>query len=157
MAQPMTKPSAAIEWSVEARPFGGAGLCGDVEIVVVGNRTALVAVADGLGHGSEAAIAAKAAAAVNQQSADTDITQLMSDCHQALRHTRGAALSIAVFGLDDSSMTWLGVGNVGAILARADRSTRTARHMRCPCAVESSAIACHHCGQRFCRYSRAIR
>jgi hypothetical protein len=64
MAQPMTKPSAAIEWSVEARPFGGAGACGDVEVVVLDNRAGVFAVADGLGHGSEAASAAKAAAAV---------------------------------------------------------------------------------------------
>jgi len=72
MAQPMTKPSTAIEWNAEVRPFGGAGPCGDVEVVVIGDRTTVVAVADGLGHGSEAAAAAKAAAAVIQQRADTD-------------------------------------------------------------------------------------
>jgi serine/threonine protein phosphatase PrpC len=128
MAQAMTKPSAVIEWSAEVRPFGGAGPCGDLEAVVVGNRASVFAVADGLGHGSEAAAAAKAAAAVIQQGADTDITQLMTDCHQALRRTRGAALSIAVFSWSNSSMIWLGVGNVGAILARGDTSARPARH-----------------------------
>lgn len=63
-----------------------------------------------------------------QQRADADITQVMTDCHQALRHTRGAALSIAVFGWSDSSVIWLGVGNVGAILTRGDASARPARH-----------------------------
>jgi negative regulator of sigma-B (phosphoserine phosphatase) len=128
MVQPMRQPSAAIEWCAEARPFGGAGPCGDVEVVVVGDRAGVFAVADGLGHGSEAAVAAKAAAAVIQQRADADITQVMTDCHQALRHTRGAALSIAVFGWSDSSVIWLGVGNVGAILTRGDASARPARH-----------------------------
>jgi phosphoserine phosphatase RsbX len=128
MAQPMTKPSAAIEWNIEVRPFGGAGPCGDLEVVVVDNRTGVFAVADGLGHGSEAAMAAKAAATVIQQRSDTDIIHLMTDCHHALRRTRGAALSIAVFGWSDSSMIWLGVGNVSAILIRGDPSARPARH-----------------------------
>jgi serine phosphatase RsbU (regulator of sigma subunit) len=128
MAPPMTKPSAAIEWNAEARPFGGAGACGDVDIVVITERGAVVAVADGLGHGPEAVIAARTAADVIQQRADAAITELITDCHHALRKTRGAALSIAVFACHDGTMTWLGVGNVSAVLARADPSARPARH-----------------------------
>lgn len=129
MAPPTTKPSAAIEWSAEARPFGGAGGCGDVDIVVITERGAVVAVADGLGHGPEAVIAARTAADVIQQRADAAITELITDCHHALRKTRGAALSIAVFACHDGTMTWLGVGNVSAVLARADPSARPARRV----------------------------
>jgi hypothetical protein len=128
MAQLASQPRAAIEWNVEARPFGGTGACGDVDVVVIGERGAVVAVADGLGHGREAVIAAEAAAGVIQQRPDAAITELMTHCHEALRNTRGAALSIAVFACHDGTMTWLGVGNVGAILARGDPSARPARH-----------------------------
>jgi negative regulator of sigma-B (phosphoserine phosphatase) len=128
MAQPSSQPSAAIEWGVEARPFGGTGACGDVDIVVITERGAVVAVADGLGHRPEAVIAARTAADVIQQRADAAITELMTDCHQVLRKTRGAALSIAKFACHDGTMTWLGVGNVSAILARTDPSARPIRH-----------------------------
>ena len=43
----------------------------------------------------------------------------MRRCHEDLRHTRGAVLSLASFSNDRGVMTWIGVGNVEGILFRA--------------------------------------
>jgi hypothetical protein len=48
------------------------------------------------------------------------IISLVKRCHEVLRGTRGAVMSIASFNIKDSVMTWLGVGNVEGILLRAD-------------------------------------
>jgi negative regulator of sigma-B (phosphoserine phosphatase) len=48
------------------------------------------------------------------------LIELMRRCHEELRRTRGAVLSMASFDLRASTMTWLGVGNVEGVLFRAD-------------------------------------
>jgi hypothetical protein len=40
-------------------------------------------------------------------------------CHEALRHTRGAVLSLASFRPATETIDWLGVGNVEGVLIRA--------------------------------------
>ena len=50
------------------------------------------------------------------------VTDLVRRCHEALRTTRGAVMSIASFDAERGTMSWLGVGNVEAILVRADTS-----------------------------------
>jgi hypothetical protein len=77
----------------------------------------LVGVIDGLGHGTEAAVAAREAARVLASRAGDPLEPLVERCHEALRRTRGAVMSLA--SLDArGSMTWVGVGNVDAILLR---------------------------------------
>jgi len=45
---------------------------------------------------------------------------VVQQCHQELRHTRGVVMSIALIDLEHAQLTWLGVGNVRAILCRPD-------------------------------------
>jgi serine/threonine protein phosphatase PrpC len=99
----------------------GDGLeSGDLHAVIGFERGALVAVIDGLGHGSEAAIAARAAAEVLAQHAEEPVLDLVRRCHVRLRRTRGAVMSLALFSAELSSITWTGVGNVEGLLLRAD-------------------------------------
>jgi negative regulator of sigma-B (phosphoserine phosphatase) len=112
--------------------WGSAGFAlehesGDVHVVAGFPNGALVAVIDGLGHGSEAAAAAKAAALVLEAHACEPVAELVQRCHEALHNTRGAVMSLASFDARQSSMTWTGVGNVEAILLRADRAANPAR------------------------------
>jgi len=93
-------------------------LSGDLHVVVPYVDGALVALIDGLGHGEEAADAAGAAVPVLQAQADGPVLTLMERCHEALRKTRGAAVSLASFNALDASMTWTGVGNVEGALLR---------------------------------------
>jgi phosphoserine phosphatase RsbX len=115
-----------IDWGWAGRAL--ENLSGDLHIVVPFPGGALVALIDGLGHGQEAFAAAAAAAAVLQTHGGEPVVALVERCHDALRKTRGAALSLASFDSHNSSMSWTGVGNVDAILLSA-KSTPPRRRM----------------------------
>jgi len=80
----------------------------------------LVAVADGLGHGVEAAAAADAAVSSLEGHAGEPLISLLKRSHEALRSTRGAVMSLAWLSAREGTMTWLGVGNVEGVLLRAN-------------------------------------
>ena len=104
-----------VEWSVAIRALGSES--GDQYLV---SRTAdgvLVAVVDGLGHGPEAAAVAKAAIGALDADPARALPARLAHCHECLRGTRGAVLSLAAFA--PSRLTWLGVGNVDGVLVRA--------------------------------------
>jgi hypothetical protein len=108
--------SAIIQWGAAGRAISGEAVSGDSYTVTPFPLGALVAVVDGLGHGAEAASAAKAAIATLSRFADAEVLDLMQRCHAELRATRGVAMSIASLRADRGTMTWLGVGNVeGAV------------------------------------------
>lgn len=107
-----------LEWDVAVRPLAGEDACGDEALVLTGPNGTLAAAVDGLGHGPEAQRAARAAVEALRAASATDALSLVRACHDALRATRGAAVSIAVFDARRSEMTWLGVGNVEAVLVR---------------------------------------
>src|SRR5262249_44858645 len=62
----------------------------------------------------------RAAASVLRGRAGAPVTDLMRDCHDALRRTRGAVVSLASFDGASNTMSWLGVGNIEGMLFRAD-------------------------------------
>ncbi|HEX4622651.1 MAG TPA: SpoIIE family protein phosphatase, partial [Myxococcaceae bacterium] len=92
---------------------------GDVHLVVPFDGGVLVALLDGLGHGREAAAASASAAAVLEANAGEPAPSLVRRCHFSLRHTRGAVMSLASFNWREGAMTWIGVGDVEAVLLRA--------------------------------------
>lgn len=96
----------------------GESVTGDQALVAVADTRVLVAAADGLGHGVEAAAAAEAVMRVLRQSADRDVVEAVGECHRALLHTRGATLSLASFDCRRRTLEWLGIGNVEARLLR---------------------------------------
>lgn len=110
-----------VEWGIATRCRHGEAANGDVAVVTVQPEGALVAVIDGLGHGSEAARAARRAAEVVRANATQDLVLLMQCCHAALRGTRGAVISLA-FISSNSGITWLGVGNVEGRVLSGDRT-----------------------------------
>ena len=114
-----------IEWGVAALALPGEKASGDSHLVKAVTRGVLVAVVDGLGHGSEAASAAQAAVAALDRHAEESPLPLLERCHRALQGTRGVVMSLASFDAD--GMTWAGVGNVEGRLLYADGSGRFAR------------------------------
>ena len=115
----MDAVSEALEWSVSASTLSGEAKSGDLALVRPFPRGVLVAVLDGLGHGEEAAHAARLAAVELERHAAESVIALVRRCHGALRGTRGVVLSLASFNTRDDTMTWLGVGNVEGVLVRA--------------------------------------
>jgi hypothetical protein len=107
-----------VEWGLAARPAAGETDCGDAALVNQHGRRALAAAVDALGHGPDAAHAAREALGALRRD-ETDVTHAAELCHRALNGTRGAALTLASFDADSELMTWLGIGNVEGRLLRA--------------------------------------
>jgi negative regulator of sigma-B (phosphoserine phosphatase) len=92
---------------------------GDLHFVQELAGGVLIALVDGLGHGPEAAAAAAAAIAELETRAGSSVTELLQQCHAALRKTRGVAMSVASFTAADHTMAWAGIGNVDGLLLRS--------------------------------------
>jgi phosphoserine phosphatase RsbX len=99
--------------------LAGEQRSGDLAVFAPYDGGALVAVIDGLGHGDAAADAAEAAAAILREHAGEPAQPLLERCHEELKLTRGAVITLAWFDLPSGQMRWTGVGNVEARLVRA--------------------------------------
>jgi serine phosphatase RsbU (regulator of sigma subunit) len=108
-----------IEWNAASRALPGEQMSGDLYLVRPRNDGALVAVIDGLGHGHEAAEAAKRAVEIMEAHPDESIISLVQRSHDGLKSTRGVAMTVALFNSREGTVTTLGVGNVEATLLRA--------------------------------------
>lgn len=101
-----------VEVSFRSEPKVGESESGDAVVLrrCESGRT-LVAVIDALGHGPVAAAVARAAqAALEQEALERGAGRLLEAAHAALRATRGAALTLAVF--EGTGAEVCGVGNV---------------------------------------------
>jgi len=116
-----------VHWGVATLALEGQSESGDMHMVRPLKDGALVAVVDGLGHGEEAAAAARIAVATLEAYAEEPPLSLLQRCHVALKGSRGVVMSIARFDAPRNSVTWLGVGNVEGVLHHADWSERSAR------------------------------
>lgn len=116
-----------LERGVAGLAHEGAGRSGDLAVFAPSARGGLVAVIDGLGHGDAAADAAEAASAVLHAHVERPPQELLELCHEGLRRTRGAVMTLAWFDLERRTMEWTGVGNVEARFVRAG-DTGDARH-----------------------------
>lgn len=109
-----------VEYGVAKFALPGQSESGDHHLVCCNQNGVLIAAIDGIGHGEEAADAAKAAAAILKAGVDVPIISLVEECHEKLRSTRGVVLSVASIDPIHGMMSWLGVGNVEGVLMRAD-------------------------------------
>jgi hypothetical protein len=103
---------AEIEVGAVCLPKQGESISGDAWGLesVRGNPAFLVA--DGLGHGTEAARASHAALRVLRNRPQDDPSQLIEACHRALAPTRGAAVAIGKIALAEQKGSFSGVGNI---------------------------------------------
>ena len=121
-----TVKTPLIEYGVATMMLAGQTAAGDRHLVKPYADGVLVAVVDGLGHGAEAAAAADLAVRTLESHAGEPVVSLFNRCHDVLRCSRGAVMSIAAFSSRDGTMAWLGVGNVEGVLLRraADAENR---------------------------------
>jgi hypothetical protein len=117
---PERAPRAGVEWGIATRCRPGESTSGDLAVVSPLPDGVLIAGIDGLGHGTEAARAARRAADVVRRSAGHDLVRLVERCHLALRRTRGAAISLAFVSPGSGGVAWLGVGNVEGRVVSGD-------------------------------------
>lgn len=106
------------------RPYPGESANGDAWTVQWHNGACRIAVIDGLGHGPDAAAAAQAAVAALAAQPQLLPEAALRICHDALRGTRGAAISVGTVDAAGSQLTYAGVGNVEAHLWGASQRQR---------------------------------
>ena len=109
------------EYGVAKFVLPGERESGDQHLVCCNETGILIGAIDGIGHGEEAANAAKTAVGVLRNGIGTPVIPLVMTCHEKLRSTRGVVLSLAFVDVKHSLMTWLGVGNVQGVLVRVDK------------------------------------
>lgn len=116
-----------IETAFATLPLPGQSESGDLCLIKRVGKGTLIAVVDGLGHGEDAASAAHAAVGALDKYSRQPLVDLVQRCHEALVGMRGVVLGLAYLDPQAATMTWLGVGNVGGLLLRADLGGRPAR------------------------------
>ncbi len=116
-----------IEAAFATLPLPGQAESGDLCLVKRVGKGTLVAVVDGLGHGQDAASAAHAAVGALDRYSREPLIELVRRCHEALVGLRGVVLGLAYLDPQAATMSWLGVGNIGGMLLRADLGNRPSR------------------------------
>jgi anti-sigma regulatory factor (Ser/Thr protein kinase) len=104
----------ALDVGVVCVPVRGETVCGDAWAVLRQPERTVVVVADGLGHGPEAAQASSEAVRVVGEHADAAPADLVQRTHLALRGTRGAAMAVVAIHHASGTLTFAGVGNISA-------------------------------------------
>lgn len=102
----------AFEIGAVCLPVAGEQYCGDNWCFQEETGKGLIMVADGLGHGSQAALAADTAGQVFEERAGLDLASLLEAIHRRLRSTRGAAAALAEINTMTSKVSFAGVGNI---------------------------------------------
>jgi len=111
-----------------AVPYPGERFCGDGWSSYSAEGRTLALLADGLGHGWEAADAANEAIATFRQRADLAPGQILEYVHDALRKTRGAVAAIAEIRPKEQCLIFAGVGNISCSLFSGGRSRSFVSH-----------------------------
>ncbi len=105
-------------------PKPGQDVCGDEWGVSGSNGHRTYLLADGLGHGPEAARASRAAVEMLHKHPDFPPAELMDAVHHALRSTRGAAVAIAELDRERGIVRFAGLGNISATVFAEDEPPR---------------------------------
>ena len=109
-------------------PITGEEACGDAWCAVYDGNRLTLAVADGLGHGPDAALAANAAMKIVQDNAEQNPQTLIGFASKALHGTRGAALAITQIDEEKSRLGFAGIGNIAATLFKSEARHHLVSH-----------------------------
>lgn len=114
-------------WEVGAvcLPMPGEDVCGDAWTVNIAGPGLTLVVADGLGHGPDAANASRKATEVANRSVRQPPALLLQDIHEGLRGTRGAAVAVTEIDVDRGQLHFAGIGNIAVCTFDSD----TRRHL----------------------------
>ncbi len=118
-----------MEFGIAAAAVGGQSESGDIHVMQYVRDCLLLAVIDGIGHGDSAAAAAHAASSVLESHSSETLETLVQMCHDVLRSTRGAVMSLASIFPHLGQMRWLGVGNVQGMVQRAGAAKGTVQEV----------------------------
>lgn len=126
----MTSPDQnAIKWGVATRALPGETECGDCHVVEQTAAGWLLAVADGLGHGSGAAFASTIFQNVLIRHKDETPEKLIKLSHDALKNTRGIACTIVTINSQQNLLSWIAVGNVEGLVRHCNPASSSIEYV----------------------------
>lgn len=96
---------------IAMRALGDAPHCGDLCAYWSDGSKITLCIADGLGHGKEAAAAAAAAVGYVGDHRQEPLQAVFEGCNKAIAGTRGVAMGIAVMDLPDGRLSYSAIGN----------------------------------------------
>jgi serine/threonine protein phosphatase PrpC len=105
-----------MQFGVVALPKAGEEVSGDSWGFECLKDRCTCVVADGLGHGPQAAQAAQAALSTAQEYSGKAPAEIVERAHGALRSTRGAALAVAEIEPSHKLVRFCGLGNISATI-----------------------------------------
>jgi anti-sigma regulatory factor (Ser/Thr protein kinase) len=117
-----------LELGVVCLPKIGEEVSGDAWTSHQETHRCLFLVADGLGHGPEAAKASLAAVEVFHKKVYMSPRAIVEATHKALQTTRGAALAIAELDLDRQIVNYTGIGNIASTILTSESSRYMVSH-----------------------------
>lgn len=118
------KPPTEPTWGGVSIAKAGEEVCGDAWSVSNAGGVRTLLVADGLGHGPDAAEASVEAVRLFHRYNGHSVTNLIDYVHGGLRATRGAAVSIARFDAPARKIVFSGIGNVAGMIAAPGETKR---------------------------------
>lgn len=113
------------------RALAGEPVCGDGWAVKQSPGRAVFLVVDGLGHGEDAAVAARAALAAFEAVGTAHPGQpgtVLERLHEAMTGTRGAAAAVAEWDEKQETVCFAGVGNIAGEIVSGAGSSRMVSH-----------------------------
>lgn len=105
------------QWGAVSIAMPGQAVCGDSWAVTNAGEMWTFLIADGLGHGNEAADASVEAVRLFHRFNGHQVATLLDYIHGGLRSSRGAAISIARFDPATRRVVFGGIGNVAGLLS----------------------------------------
>lgn len=109
-------------------PIHGEQTCGDAWASNQGPKSTLFLLADGLGHGPDAALASNLAVAIFKKNTLRSTAELVSLIHDGLKHTRGAAIAVAEVDCTARLVRYTGVGNISGLIVSEGSSQYMVSH-----------------------------
>ncbi len=111
-----------------AIPYPGERLCGDAWAHHQTSERTVILLADGLGHGVQAAEASEEAVEVFRKRVDHPPGEILSYVHEGLKKTRGAVAAVAEIRPHQSIVTYAAVGNTAASVINNQGSRSLVAH-----------------------------
>ena len=117
---PRGHASADVRVGISHHPLAGETACGDTFHLAFEGTCLSALLIDGLGHGPEAAEAARVGAEVFAATPFVDPQTLYADLHHVMGATRGGAVAVIGYDATADRLTFTGIGNIGGCLIAGD-------------------------------------
>ncbi|MHC1579934.1 MAG: SpoIIE family protein phosphatase [Candidatus Alkanophagales archaeon] len=112
-----------LRFAAAARPKTGETASGDAFFFKEFDENALIVVADGLGHGEAASVAAQRVLEFSERNfgLGVELEAFVRRCHEFLRGTRGVVMGAALVDKEEEKLSYVGVGNITAMIKTGSR------------------------------------